>query len=58
MHLFSVLVSLRTINTCEPAGEHMPDKKRYIEEMTRVLAPRGRFSFASIVFRQSYRAAQ
>jgi SAM-dependent methyltransferase len=26
---------------CE-SGEHMPDKKKYVEEMTRVLAPGGR----------------
>ena len=27
---------------CE-SGEHMPDKKRYVEEMTRVLKPGGVF---------------
>jgi len=31
---------------CE-SGEHMPDKKRYIEEMTRVLKPGGRFVMAT-----------
>lgn len=28
---------------CE-SGEHMPDKKAYVEEMTRVLAPGGNVS--------------
>lgn len=31
---------------CE-SGEHMPDKKRYIEEMTRVLKPGGRIVVAT-----------
>ncbi|CAN0073271.1 unnamed protein product, partial [Phaeothamnion confervicola] len=31
---------------CE-SGEHMPDKKRYIEEMVRVLKPGGRFVMAT-----------
>jgi SAM-dependent methyltransferase len=31
---------------CE-SGEHMPDKKRYIEEMTRVLKPGGKIVVAT-----------
>jgi len=31
---------------CE-SGEHMPDKQKYIEEMTRVLAPGGRLAVAT-----------
>jgi MPBQ/MSBQ methyltransferase len=31
---------------CE-SGEHMPDKKRYVEEMTRVLKPGGRIVVAT-----------
>lgn len=31
---------------CE-SGEHMPDKKAYVEEMTRVLAPGGNVSSSS-----------
>merc|ERR1712010_104692 len=31
---------------CE-SGEHMPDKKRYVEEMTRVLKPGGKIVIAT-----------
>merc|ERR1712072_1127367 len=31
---------------CE-SGEHMPDKKKYVEEMTRVLKPNGRIVIAT-----------
>jgi MPBQ/MSBQ methyltransferase len=31
---------------CE-SGEHMPDKKQYVEEMTRVLKPGGRIVIAT-----------
>merc|ERR1712032_787500 len=31
---------------CE-SGEHMPDKKKYIEEMVRVLAPKGKLAVAT-----------
>lgn len=31
---------------CE-SGEHMPDKKKYVEEMTRVLAPNGHLAIAT-----------
>jgi MPBQ/MSBQ methyltransferase len=31
---------------CE-SGEHMPDKKRYVEEMARVLKPGGRIVIAT-----------
>merc|ERR1712203_1213196 len=31
---------------CE-SGEHMPDKKKYIEEMARVLAPKGKLVAAT-----------
>lgn len=29
------------------SGEHMPDKKKYVEEMTRVLKPGGRIVIAT-----------
>jgi len=37
---------------CE-SGEHMPDKRRYVEEMTRVLAPGGNLAIATWCQRHS-----
>jgi len=37
---------------CE-SGEHMPDKKKYVEEMTRVLAPGGHLAIATWCQRHS-----
>lgn len=38
--------SFDVVWACE-SGEHMPDKKKYIEEMTRVLKPGGRIVIAT-----------
>lgn len=38
--------SFDVVWACE-SGEHMPDKKRYVEEMTRVLKPGGRIVIAT-----------
>jgi len=35
------------------SGEHMPDKKKYVEEMTRVLKPGGTLVFATWCQRDS-----
>ncbi|QDZ18136.1 S-adenosyl-L-methionine-dependent methyltransferase [Chloropicon primus] len=40
---------------CE-SGEHMPDKRRYVEEMTRVLAPGGNLAIATWCQRHSTEA--
>ena len=41
---------------CE-SGEHMPDKKRYVEEMTRVLKPGGKIVIATWCQREATQAA-